>query len=112
MKDAVAYLHPVTLLKPTTKSENFNTDLWAINNNNAISIVMNIIAASGLSGTVQVQASLDNSTWINLKNQKTSFAGDDDILFTLTELDPLYYIRLSVTISSGSAIFNIQARAT
>lgn len=112
MKDAVAYLHPVTLLKPTSKNANFNTDLWAVNNCHAISIVMNVIAASGLSGTVQIQGSLDNSTWINLKNMKASFSGDDDILFSLTDLDPLYYVRVSVTISSGSAIFNIQARAT
>ena len=42
---------------------------------------------------------------------KTKVTGDDDILFTLTQLDPLYFIRVGVTIFEGSSIFNIQARA-
>lgn len=111
MKHAVSYLEPVNLLNLTTKSSSFNTDKWAINNNYSISVVVNTISSTGLIADIKIQGSLDGTTWLDLKYMKTKVTGDDDVLFTLTQLDPLYFIRVSVTIFEGSSIFNIQARA-
>lgn len=111
MKDAVAYVNPVNLLYLTSKSSSFQTDKWAINNNTNVSFSLNTIASSGLIAQAKIQGSLDGSTWYDLKNMKADINGDDDILFTINNLDSLFYFRVNIIIVSGSAIFNIVARA-
>jgi hypothetical protein len=111
MKDAVAFINPVTLFPLTSKNASFNTDKWAINNNTSVAIELHTISASSLAATATIQGSLDGSSWFSLKDMQASITGDDDIFWTLSQLDSLIYLRVSVSITAGSAIFSIQARA-
>lgn len=112
MKDAVAYVEPIQLLPLTTKSANFTTDKIALNNNSNVSIELNALISSGLSAVVNVQGSNDGSAWFNIKAMQALISGDDDIYWTMSDLDAIMYMRLNVSISAGSAIFNIKYRAT
>jgi hypothetical protein len=112
MKDAVAYVEPISLLALTSKSSDFVTDKIALNNNSSVSIELNALISSGLSAVANVQGSNDGSSWFNIKAMQALISGDDNIYWTLSQLDAILYMRMSVSISSGSAIFNIIYRAT
>ena len=111
MKDAVAFINPVTLYPLTSKSASFTTDKWAINNNTSIALELHTISASSLACTAVIQGSLDGSSWFDLKDMTATISGNDDVFWTLSQLDSLIYLRVSVSLTAGSAIFSIQARA-
>lgn len=112
MKDAIAYVEPIQLLPLTTKSSSFTTDKIAINNNSNVSLELHAMLSSGLLSTASVQGSNNGTTWFDIKAMQATISSDDDIYWTLSQLDAIMYLRLSVTILSGSAIFNIIYRAT
>ena len=112
MKDAVSFINPVTIYPLTSKSQSFTTDKWAINNNANVTLELHTISSSGLSCTAKVQGSLDGSSWFDIKGMQVTISGNDDVFWSLSHIDSVYYLRVSVTIIAGSAIFNIQGRAT
>ncbi len=112
MKDAVAYVEPIQLFPIASKNSSFSTDKIALNNNSSVSLELHATISSGLSATANVQASNDGTTWFNVKAMQAFLSSDDDIYWTLSQLDAIMYLRLDVSISSGSAIFNVLYRAT
>jgi len=109
-KDQVAYIEAVTLLPLTSKSASFNSNNISINNNASIYIELHTVSSSSLSCTAIIQGSLDGSSWLTLDSTIAMITGDDDILWTISQVDALRYLRVSVTRTAGSAIFSILYR--
>lgn len=112
MKDAVAYVEPIELLPLTSLSANYSTNKIALNNNSNVSIELHAMLNSGLSASVDIQGSNDGTNWFNVKSMTALLSGDDDIFWTMSQLDAIMYLRVNISISAGSAIFNIIYRAT
>lgn len=112
MKDAVPNIEPKVFLPLTLVTESMNTDPWAINNNYAVSIELQTSLSSEFTASATIQASVDGMTWHDLTAMQASIAGDDQILWSMTELGSLQYLRVKITMGSGSALFYIIGRAT
>lgn len=110
MKDNVSYVEPKSLLPLTSKSASFNSNAIAVNNNGDIQIEMHTVSSSSLACTAKIQGSLDGSSWLTLDSTTATITGDDDILWSLSEINALMYLRVSVTRTAGSAIFSISYR--
>ena len=108
----VEYSFPEELLALTSKTASFVSPKFAVNNNPNLSLSLHSMANFGLTGTANIQGSHDNSVWFDLRDTETTIAGDEDILWTLAELQSLMYVRVSVVITAGSALFKIIARGT
>lgn len=111
MQSNVEYITTTTLSPLESKNASFNSNNLSINNNKNISLEMQIVSSSGLSASAKAQVSLDGTNWIDLPGTSSTITGDDDILWTISEVSSLNFIRISVTISAGSAIFYIIGRA-
>lgn len=108
----VEYSLPTELMPLSVKSASFVSNQFPVNNNPNLSFILSIAASSSLSGTAKVQSSNEDGNWIDIKGTQTNITGDDEILWTLSELQSLMHLRLSVAVSSGSGIFKIIARGT
>lgn len=106
----VEYQLPKTLLEATSKNASFNSDKFAVNNNKNVCITLHTSAQSSLNSTCLIQGSQDGTTWADLTATSTSVTTNDDVMWTLHQLDAVMFIRVKVTISAGSAIFIIIAR--
>lgn len=111
-RSQVDYVFPKEILGLVAKSSSFNTEKFPVNNNENLSISLHVIGSTGLSATAKIQGSHDYSMWFDLLETDATIAGDDDILWTLSELKSLMFVRISVTITAGSALFNAIARGT
>lgn len=109
-KDQVASIEPVTLLPLTSKSSSFNSNNISVNNNPNIQIELHTVSSSSLACSALIQGSLDGSSWLTLDSTSASITGDDDVLWSLAQIDALRYLRISVTRTAGSAIFSILYR--
>lgn len=112
MQDAVANVKVWTVLEPTSLSSSFDSDQFAINNNVNITFELRTMLSSSFAATAKIQASLDASNWIDLSSTSLSISGNDSLLWTLGCLDSLMFLRVAVTITSGSSVISIYARAT
>jgi DNA relaxase NicK len=108
----VEYSFPEEILSLSLKAASFDSQKFAVNNNPNLSFSMHIMLNSNLDATAVIQGSHDNSVWFNIKGTETDIEGDDNILWTLSELQSLMYLRVSVLINAGSALFKIKARGT
>lgn len=108
----VDYIEPTIIKELSSVAASFNSEKFAVNNNKNISFILSIALASSLDGSAKVQGSHDASTWIDLSSTSATFTGDDDILWTLSEVESLMYLRLAVTVSTGSSVMQILARGT
>jgi hypothetical protein len=108
----VEYSFPEELLGLTSKSTSFVSPKFAVNNNPNLSFSMSVMVSSGLDATATIQGSHDDVVWFDIKGTETDVLGDDDILWTLAELQSLMYLRVGVLINTGSALFKIKARGT
>ena len=106
----VPYVAPTLLLASTSKSSSFNSDQFPVNNNPNIQITLHVTTVSGVSCTAKIQGSLDGSTWLDLDSTSATISANDDVLWTLSQIDSLMYIRVAVTFVSGSAIMSILYR--
>lgn len=109
-KQQVVYSLPKTLLELTSKNASFNSEQFPVNNNPNIQIELHTLSASSLNSVASIQGSLDGSSWLTLDNTQATITGNDDILWSLSSIDALMFLRVSVVISGGSAIFNILYR--
>ena len=100
----VEYSLPFELLPLVSKSSSFESDKFPVNNNPNISISLSLVLSSGFSGSGVVLASQDDSTWFELTGTTATITGDDDVLWTLSELQSIMYLKVGVTIDSGSGI--------
>ena len=108
----VEYSFPTELLPLTSKSASFVSPKFAVNNNPNLSLSLHSMASFGLSGSARIQGSHDDAVWFDLRDTEASFVGNEDILWTLAELQSLMYVRVDVTLAAGSALFKIIARGT
>jgi hypothetical protein len=109
-KDNVSYISKKTLLELTSKNASFNSESFAVNNNENIQITLQTVSASSLVSSAKIQGSIDGSSWFDLDSTSATITTNDDILWSLSQIEGLQFIRVSVTITSGSAIFSISAR--
>ena len=109
-KQQVVYTSPEILLPVSSKNASFSSDKFPVNNNPNIQIEMHTISASNLSCSAAIQGSLDGASWLTLDNTSATIVGNDDLLWTLSQIESLMYLRLIVTLTSGSALFNILYR--
>ena len=108
----VDYVSPKELLPITVKTTSFASEQFAVNNNPSISFNLYAMLSSEFTGSAKAQGSLDGTTWVDLRETTAILSGDDEVLWTLSELQSLMFVRLYVTISSGSAAIQILARGT
>lgn len=109
-KDNVSYITKYSIFDAQSKSASFNSNAFPVNNNQNIQLILNTISSSSLDCQVKIYGSIDGSTWVYLDSCNAFLTGDDDVLFTLSEIEALQFVRVSVTINTGSAIFSISAR--
>lgn len=112
MNSQVDYILPQTILELTSKNSSFNSGIFAVNNNKNVSIMMHTSSPSSLNCTAKIQGSNDNSTWVDIASTSVTVTGVDNVLWTMSELHGLIYLRVSVTMNSGSSLFLIEARGT
>jgi hypothetical protein len=104
-------LDPYKLQVAEVKSSSFNSGALESIAYYGMAVQVNISSASGLSGTMKLQASNDGSNWIDLCGccssdlVNISFSGNTSEMWHYTSILAFKYIRLSVTILSGSATF-------
>ena len=111
-RSQVDYVFPKEILGLVAKSSSFASEKFPVNNNENLSISLHSIGSIGLSAVAKIQGSHDDSMWFDLLSTDATITGDDDVLWTLSELKSLMYVRVYVTFTSGSALFNIIARGT
>jgi hypothetical protein len=109
-KSQVEYQLPTTILNATSKNATFNSDQFPINNNKSITISLHTSASSSLSCVAKIQGSHDGSTWFDVSTTSATISGNDDVYWTLSQLESLMFVRVRVTFTTGSAIFMIIAR--
>lgn len=110
MKDNVSYILSKVIFELQSKSASFNSDSFAVNNNENIQITLQTVSASSLNCTAKIQGTIDNSSWFDLDSTTATITTNDDVLWSLSQIEGLLFVRVSVTINSGSAIFSISAR--
>jgi len=109
-KDNVSYIQKISIFDLTSKNSSFNSNSFAVNNNENIQITLQTISASSLNCTAKIQATIDNSSWFDLDSTTATITTNDDVLWSLSQIEGLLFVRVSVTINAGSAIFSISAR--
>ena len=109
-KDGVSYPEAKVLFPAISKSASFNSDKFAVNNNENVQIELHTISSISLACTAKIQGSLDGSSWLTLDSTTATITGDDDILWSLSDVDALMHLRVAVTRTAGSAIFTINYR--
>lgn len=110
MSSEVVNQKPFIVLPSTSKVSSFTSDQFPINNTENQTIQISTISSSSLNALVKAQVSLDGSSWFDLSTKTVTITGDDNKTFSIESLKSFMYMRISVTISSGSAIFSIIAR--
>jgi hypothetical protein len=93
-----------------SKNASFNSIVLPINQCKSISIQATTSSSSSLKATIEIEGSIDGDSWAPLKGTFTNLTGDITLLFSLSDLNSLGYIRASVTIDQGSSLFYIIGR--
>jgi hypothetical protein len=102
---------PWAIVPTGVKSASFNSVSYEAIAYFGLSIQINVSGSSGLAGTMKLQASNDNVNWIDLpRSCGTSVAtitlsGDTSEMWWYEKMIAFKWMRLSVTITSGSATF-------
>jgi hypothetical protein len=103
--------YPWNLVPAAVQSSSFTSSAHDSIAYYGMSVQVNITGASGLSGTMKLQASNDNVNWIDLTqccgstSVDIAFSGNTSEMWVYTTIIPYQWIRLNVTISAGSATF-------
>jgi hypothetical protein len=104
-------LDPYELVENANKSASFNSDVFECICYYGLACQVTITNASGLSGTMKLQASNDNENWIDLNgccstdSYIVTFTGNGTEMWHYTTILAFKWLRLSVTISAGSGDF-------
>jgi hypothetical protein len=102
---------PFRLVENANKSASFNSDAFESICYYGLACQVNITNASGLTGSMKLQASNDKVNWIDLNGccstdtSSVSFTGNVSEMWHYTSIIAFKWLRLSVTISGGSADF-------
>lgn len=101
---------PFTLLDWSSKSSDFNSNPIPLDANKTSCITIHVAASSNLKCVAQIQASQDGSTWMDLSGASQFINDDGDYLFNLTDIQSIMFLRVSMKITQGSALFIMSAR--
>lgn len=103
-------LDPYRLQIAESKSASFTTGSLESIAYYGMAVQVNISAASSLTGSMKLQASNDNINWIEIGGCcsggiSVGFSGNMSEMWHYTSIIAFKWIRLNVTISTGSATF-------
>jgi len=104
-------LDPYRLVVSAVKSASFQSERLESIAYFGMAVQVNISLAASLSGTMKLQASNDGINWIDLSGccssslVNISFTGNSSEMWHYTTILAFKWIRLNVTILSGSAVF-------
>ena len=94
-----------------SKSSSFTSFYLPVNQCESVTIQLTTSSSSSLSAKVEIEGSIDGDSWSPLKGTFTDIVSDVTLIFSLSDIKSLGYVRATVTISAGSAIFYIIGRA-
>lgn len=103
---------PKTILEATSKSGSFTSNKIPIDANNNLAISVHTASSSSLECVCIIQTSHDGETWFDLPGTDLFINDDGDFLWTLNDINALMQVQVSVSISAGSAIFQIIYRGS
>jgi hypothetical protein len=103
-------LDPFRLVASAVKSSSFQSDKLESIAYFGMAVQVNISLASSLTGSMKLQASNDGVNWIDIDGCcsggiAVGFSGNMSEMWHYTTILAFKWIRLNVTISSGSAVF-------
>jgi hypothetical protein len=103
-------LDPYRLVEAGVKSASFQSDRLESIAYFGMAVQVNITLASSLTGSMKLQASNDGVNWIDIGGCcsggiAVGFSGNMSEMWHYTTILAFKWIRLNVTISTGSAVF-------
>jgi len=103
-------LDPYRLVTSAVKSASFQSDRLESIAYFGMAVQVNISLASSLTGSMKLQASNDGINWIDINGCcsggiTVSFTGNMSEMWHYTTIIAFKWIRLNVTITTGSAVF-------
>jgi hypothetical protein len=104
-------LDPYELVVAAVKSASFQSAALESIAYYGMAVQVNVTLASSLSGTMKLQASNDGVNWIDLSgccsssSVNISFTGNTSEMWHYTTILAFKWVRLNVTILTGSAVF-------
>lgn len=101
---------PQILLELSSKNASFSTGVFPVNNNTNVILTLHTSLPSSLVASAKVQGSQDQSTWFDLPSTDISITTTDDVAWSINSLHGFIYLKLLVTITSGSANFLVYGR--
>jgi hypothetical protein len=101
---------PYELVENANKSASFNSDAFECIAYYGLACQVNITNSSGLVGSMKLQASNDRDNWIDINGCcsggiAVGFSGNLSEMWHYTTVLAFKWLRLNVTITSGSADF-------
>jgi len=102
---------PWNLVPSASQSASFQSTVHESIAYYGMAIQVNITSASTLTGSMKLQASNDKTNWIDLSqccgtaSVSITFTGNTSEMWVYTTIIPYKWIRLNVTITTGSATF-------
>lgn len=88
------------------QSSSFVSNILSILDLTAYSLQVDITNQSGLTSAIEVQGSLDGQNWATVPGSSVAFSSNTSYIWDNSR-SGIPFIRLSVTISAGSAQFNM-----
>ena len=95
-----------TLLEAVSKSASFSTDSLNVERDVIASLVLTTSAQSSLNVSVQLEGSIDGSTWLSV-GSPVVITTNTSTLFSVTD-NPYTHLRLTSTFTAGSATFLVK----
>jgi hypothetical protein len=99
------------LLKPSMQFASFASVPYPLDPQAKCAIGMYISNSFGLTGSALIEATIDNINWVPMAETAVSFSGNEKKIWVIGEAAGLRRVRVSVTILSGVADFEINAGA-
>lgn len=88
-------------------SSNFTSVSFPVSTHDRFSIQIKIYNAASLSGTLKMQVSNNDSTYVDVSDATFSIRGNDDFIISVTQF-AYRFIRLAYVSASGSALMDAE----
>lgn len=94
-------------VKGQSLAANFTTPPFTVSFHDRFAIQIRVYDASTLSGTLKMQVSINDSTYVDVSDATFSVRGNDDFIISVTQF-AYRFIRLSYTANAGSGLLDAE----